>query len=271
MARGEINLGAPILDSSIAGSNIVTNGIVVKEGFEPIVLTPTETNTDGQTTTTTASSSAPSGSSASTSTYRPDVKTGTHKAYSEFTSGQAVDHFENMKFAKEEKKVLESKTKAAATNAPTSTIAAQKQQVQAEEFQVISSSTVIFAGVIGAILAGILIFGMMYVKKRFFTHPAAEKLARATELQEHNGKDDSMVISELPVQFDPTREINSASKLKSHSSDENLASQLTKQDDDSLFQTPSEAPSMQILMEEPKTPTQDLPKGVKPSMVLEDN
>jgi uncharacterized membrane protein YciS (DUF1049 family) len=156
-----------------------------------------------------------------------------------------------MKFAKEEKKVLESKTQAQVANTG-STIAAQKQLAQAQDLQVTSPQTVIFAGVIGAVLAGILIFGIMYVKKRFFTHPGAQKAARqGTELP-NVSKDDSMVISELPIQFDPTREISSASKLKSHSSDENLASQIKQ--DDSLFQQPGEGPSMHILMEEPKSP-----------------
>lgn len=119
MATGKMNLGAPILDSSIGDSAVVTNGVVVQPGFDPIVLTPTDTNTQGSTSTsstgTTTSGSTTSSSSSSaastSSTYKADVKTGTHKAYSKYVSNDAENHFENMKFAKE-KKEQQSKTSA---------------------------------------------------------------------------------------------------------------------------------------------------------------
>lgn len=44
MATGKLDLGAPILDSSVGGSKVVEDGVVVKTGYTPIIITPTVTN-----------------------------------------------------------------------------------------------------------------------------------------------------------------------------------------------------------------------------------
>lgn len=44
MARGQMNLGAPILNSQVAAQPIVTDGRVVYPGYEPIIITRTSTN-----------------------------------------------------------------------------------------------------------------------------------------------------------------------------------------------------------------------------------
>lgn len=44
MAKGKLDLGAPILDSTVGGGSIVQNGVVTAEGFEPIIITQTTTN-----------------------------------------------------------------------------------------------------------------------------------------------------------------------------------------------------------------------------------
>jgi hypothetical protein len=48
IAQGKLNVGAPILDSTISAIPIVSNGVVSAPGYSPIVLTPTNTNTDSQ-------------------------------------------------------------------------------------------------------------------------------------------------------------------------------------------------------------------------------
>jgi len=49
MATGKLELGAPILDSSSGGNKVVTDGVVVKVGYAPIIITPTATNRNQQT------------------------------------------------------------------------------------------------------------------------------------------------------------------------------------------------------------------------------
>lgn len=51
MAKGLIDVGAPILDFSFKTStgeanSVVTNGVVVQPGYDPIIITPTKTNED---------------------------------------------------------------------------------------------------------------------------------------------------------------------------------------------------------------------------------
>jgi hypothetical protein len=44
-ANNQMNLGAPILDSSVNTVNIITDGVVTADGYSPIIITPTLTNT----------------------------------------------------------------------------------------------------------------------------------------------------------------------------------------------------------------------------------
>jgi hypothetical protein len=86
IANNKINFGAPLLDSSISGANIVSNGVVVAPNYTPIVITQTATNTQtstsGTTSTTTSSTSTTTSTSTSTST-TSNVKTNTKKEFQE--------------------------------------------------------------------------------------------------------------------------------------------------------------------------------------------
>jgi hypothetical protein len=78
-----------------------------------------------------------------------------------------------MKFVKENKK----QAKEQASKVTQATVLATQEsakQKSADAQQVQSPILLIFTGVIGSILTGILLYGIMYVKKRFFTHPGAE-------------------------------------------------------------------------------------------------
>lgn len=41
-----MDLGAPILDVSAGDDDIISDGVVTAAGYEPVVITPTETNAD---------------------------------------------------------------------------------------------------------------------------------------------------------------------------------------------------------------------------------
>ena len=44
IAKNEINFGAPVLDTTINTKGIVSDGVLVAQGYEPVIITPTPTN-----------------------------------------------------------------------------------------------------------------------------------------------------------------------------------------------------------------------------------
>lgn len=73
IATGQLNVGAPILDSTIATIPIAQNGVVTAPGYDPIILTPTNTNTNTNTGTTTTITTS------TDPTY--NIQTGTNQAF----------------------------------------------------------------------------------------------------------------------------------------------------------------------------------------------
>jgi hypothetical protein len=45
MATGKLSVGMGILEASAGDVIIVTDGVVVADGYDPIIITPTVTNT----------------------------------------------------------------------------------------------------------------------------------------------------------------------------------------------------------------------------------
>lgn len=110
-STGQMNLGAPILDTSVDTNNIVQNGVVVTPGYKPIIITPTATNggnggstSNGGSTTNNGGSSSSSSGSSGTTTVNYNVKTGTSKEFQEYINSIDYDPFAGIKVLTEEQK-----------------------------------------------------------------------------------------------------------------------------------------------------------------------
>lgn len=224
LAKGLIDFGAPILDASITGGQIISNGVVKADGYEPIVITPTETNGGSNTQTSTSSSTSGSTTSSGGSSNQPNynVKTGTMKEFSEGTTDYNWDPFAGMKVLTEEQKVLkdkiineynEQRAKIEAAYQEQKAIL-EKQKVEAEQKQELVS--MILVVVIGAILIAFTIFGVIKVIKHFSPPESIKK-----QEEDYNEVDmtsfsnvKTATGNEMGMQFDPSSDMAAVHEFK---------------------------------------------------------
>lgn len=108
-----MNYGAPIIDASVVSEKVVMNGVVVADGYDPIIIHNIASQPSGGSSSSSGSTSSSSGStsSGSTSTSSEDsgsssttnVKLGTHKKFENNQNGGSTDAFENIKVITEER------------------------------------------------------------------------------------------------------------------------------------------------------------------------
>lgn len=247
IATNSLNLGAPILDSTVNQESVVSDGKVVYPGYSPIIITPTITNggkqsTDGNTNNNgqSSSNSDSSSSSSSTSTTTYDVKTGTTKKWTDNSGSRGnYNPFEDVKVLNEEQRkqgqavlereVQEQKSVIEAKYAQQRAIL-ELQKVKAEERE--KMMRVVLITVIGAVLIGITIFGMLRVVK-YFSPPERLDIEKPS-YDEVNNTETKTRPSQYEIQFDANKEFvavyDAGGKLKQeqHNQDQ-LDVELTAQ------------------------------------------
>jgi len=112
LANNQIDLGAPLLDSSLDSKMIIEDGKVVAEGYDPIIITPTatnggesdsgESNNDGSSDSTFRFNGEDTNKKHEKDKNKVVVKTGTKKEFTEYRGQTNYDPFANIKIVNEE-------------------------------------------------------------------------------------------------------------------------------------------------------------------------
>ena len=178
IARGNFNIGAPIIDSTVREKQIVQNGVVVADGYEPIVIyKPTvndDNNNGGDNTGSSDNTNNNGGSTQETRIY--NVKTGTREQFINNNGGNRnTDIFDGVKVITEgntngrkydqmQQQKLQQQIAAAKAKAE-----ADKIEVREAE-QRLQTMRVALITVVAVVLIGLTIYGMVKIVNSF-GHP----------------------------------------------------------------------------------------------------
>lgn len=181
IAKGEMNFGAPLLDATADGIIVVQNGKVIAPGYDPIILT--KTNTNGDTGNSGSGSSSSSGDSGLTNEEKIyNVITGTLQDFKD----NKMDHknpFSNIEVLPQEiqDKIKEIQESSGDTKQNIYVINDQESSVDGRaginENVKKNGFGMIMIGVIGTVVTGITIFFVIALIKKL-SHPNEGKPVR---------------------------------------------------------------------------------------------
>ena len=251
MATGQVDIGAPILDSTINDGEVISDGVVVDTDYDPIVITITATNGDAQERIAIiqaggedpgVSEDEESSTTEETETEEKEVITGTLKEFEEIVpdhgdpfadvkvvSGKEGDNSVEDQARQEErqKRIDEAKDIAARLREEQ---AAKQQDIDDEVTEKKRQQTFLFMGIMGGLIGGLVLYGIVYAIKKAFSHPNEEnviaqskamkriKSAKGPQNQTQVAPQHPMDSSvELPDQFDATKTFEKARQQQADS------------------------------------------------------
>jgi len=215
IARGQFNIGAPIIDSTVSDKQIVQNGVVVADGYEPIVIyKPTvrddNNNNDGDNSGSSDNNNN-GGSNQDTRIY--NVQTGTREQFINNNGGNRnTDIFDGVKVITEGNNNNGRKYDQMQQQKLQQQIAAAKAKAESDKVEVreaeqrLQTMRVALITVVAVVLIGLTIYGMVKIVNSF-GHPK-----QVTEDKKYvEGETEIKVLAtdeNQTTQYDATKDFN---------------------------------------------------------------